>query len=73
MPNLTELILYAELGCSPLGFRDRFDLLLKQQKLSRGDVRSVLEEYRDSIGDADGEEEREKRRGRVDKLMKQME
>ena len=56
-----------------MGFRDRLDLLLKQQKLARGDVRSVLEEYRDSIGDADGEEEREKRRGRVDKLMKQME
>ncbi|KAG6719389.1 hypothetical protein I3842_03G003200 [Carya illinoinensis] len=38
--------------------RARIELLLKQQKLARKDVKDILQEFHDNIGDLDGREER---------------
>ncbi|CAI5958149.1 unnamed protein product [Closterium sp. NIES-65] len=51
------------------GMRHRIDLLLRQQKLSRDHVKTILQEYSENIGDLDGEEERNRRRDRIAKLI----
>ncbi|GJP86334.1 hypothetical protein CLOP_g16368 [Closterium sp. NIES-67] len=54
------------------GMRQRIDLLLRQQKLSRDHVKGILQEYSDNIGDLDGEEERDRRRDRIAKLIRDL-
>lgn len=54
------------------GMRDRLGLLLKQRRLSRDDIKAVLQEYHDNIGDMEGAEEREKRRGKIQRLISSM-
>uniref|UniRef100_A0A251S3S2 Uncharacterized protein n=1 Tax=Helianthus annuus TaxID=4232 RepID=A0A251S3S2_HELAN len=44
--------------------RARIELLLKQQKLTKNDVKNVLQEYHDNIGDLDGPDEKRKHRPR---------
>ncbi|EFJ07077.1 hypothetical protein SELMODRAFT_448582 [Selaginella moellendorffii] len=52
--QLLALIL-AHIWLSKLpGVQSRIDLLLKQQRLSREDVKSVLQEYRDNVDDEGG-------------------
>ncbi|GMH11286.1 hypothetical protein Nepgr_013127 [Nepenthes gracilis] len=43
-----------------LRMRARIELLLKQHKLTRKDIKDILQEYHDNIGDLDGPEEKEK-------------
>ncbi|KAJ7569069.1 hypothetical protein O6H91_01G059700 [Diphasiastrum complanatum] len=67
--QLLALIL-AHLWCSEHpGMQDRIQLLLKQQRLTRDDVKAILKEYNDNIGDVDGPEERDKRRSKIQKLL----
>ncbi|EYU33960.1 hypothetical protein MIMGU_mgv1a004440mg [Erythranthe guttata] len=49
--------------------RARIELLLKQQKLTKKDVKDVLQEYHDNIGDLDGPEERERAQSRILKFI----
>lgn len=52
--------------------RERLLLLLHQQGLTLEVVRRVLQEYHDNVGDVDGQHERDKRRGRVQRFIKAM-
>ncbi|KAD2275729.1 hypothetical protein E3N88_29828 [Mikania micrantha] len=45
--------------------RARIELLLKQQKLTKNDVKNVLQEYHDNIGDLDGPDEKEKAQAKI--------
>ncbi|BBN19842.1 beta-catenin-like protein 1 [Marchantia polymorpha subsp. ruderalis] len=54
------------------GMQDRIELLLKQQRLSRDDVKAVLKEYVDNIGDLDGPEEKERRCSKIQKIISAM-
>lgn len=54
------------------GMRERLGLLLKQRRLSRDDIKAVLQEYHDNIGDMEGAEERDKRRGKIQRLISSM-
>lgn len=54
------------------GMRERLGLLLKQRRLSRDDIKAVLQEYHDNIGDMEGSEERDKRRGKIQRLISSM-
>ncbi|KAG6550299.1 hypothetical protein Mapa_008260 [Marchantia paleacea] len=54
------------------GMQDRIELLLKQQRLSREDVKAVLKEYVDNIGDLDGPEEKERRCSKIQKIISTM-
>ncbi|KAG0624269.1 hypothetical protein M758_3G235400 [Ceratodon purpureus] len=54
------------------GMRERLGLLLKQRRLSRDDIKAVLQEYHDNIGDMEGPEERDKRRGKIQRLISSM-
>ncbi|KAL6555857.1 hypothetical protein OROHE_007131 [Orobanche hederae] len=47
----------------------RIELLLKQQKLAKKDVRHILQEYHDNIGDLDGPEEKERAQSRILKFI----
>ncbi|KAF6174653.1 hypothetical protein GIB67_006305 [Kingdonia uniflora] len=49
--------------------RARIELLLRQQKLSKRDVRDVLQEYHDNIGDLDGPEEKERARAKIQNFI----
>ncbi|KAM7515936.1 hypothetical protein LguiA_005519 [Lonicera macranthoides] len=49
--------------------RARIELLLKQQKLTKKDVRRILQEYHDNIGDMDGPEEKERTQAKVQKFI----
>ncbi|KAF5737722.1 beta-catenin-like protein 1 [Tripterygium wilfordii] len=49
--------------------RARIELLLKQQKLSKEDVKDILQEYHDNIGDLDGPEEKERAQTRIQKFI----
>ncbi|GKV00263.1 hypothetical protein SLEP1_g12982 [Rubroshorea leprosula] len=63
-------VLLGHLWCSEHPqMRARVDLLLKQQKLSRKDVKDILQEYHDNIGDLDGPEEKERAQGRIQKFI----
>lgn len=70
--QLLALILAHTWSSENQGIRDRIDLLLKQQRLSRKDVVAVLQEYHDNIGDLDGSEERDKVRGKLQKFISTM-
>ncbi|PHU26723.1 hypothetical protein BC332_05055 [Capsicum chinense] len=45
--------------------RARIDLLLKQQKLTKQDVKDILQEYHDNIGDLEGPEEKERGQSKI--------
>ncbi|GLT57698.1 hypothetical protein SLA2020_306520 [Shorea laevis] len=63
-------VLLGHLWCSEHPqMRARIDLLLKQQKLCRKDVKDILQEYHDNIGDLDGPEEKERAQGRIQKFI----
>ncbi|KAF3341270.1 beta-catenin-like protein 1 [Carex littledalei] len=47
----------------------RIELLLKQNKLSKEDVKDVLQEYHDNIGDSDGPEEKERSQAQIQKFI----
>lgn len=49
--------------------RARVELLLKQNKLTKQDVKSILEEYHDNIGDLDGPEEKERAQVRTKEII----
>lgn len=51
------------------GIKARIELLLKQQKLTRKDVRDILQEYHDNIGDLDGPEEKERVQTKIEKFI----
>ncbi|GMI73455.1 hypothetical protein like AT3G02710 [Hibiscus trionum] len=47
----------------------RIELLLKQQKLTKNDIKDILQEYHDNIGDLDGAEEKERALTRIQKII----
>eukprot|EP00262_Sarcandra_glabra_P004431 TRINITY_DN1544_c0_g7_i1.p1 TRINITY_DN1544_c0_g7~~TRINITY_DN1544_c0_g7_i1.p1 ORF type:complete len:573 (+),score=79.30 TRINITY_DN1544_c0_g7_i1:126-1721(+) len=49
--------------------RLRIELLLRQQKLTKKDVKDVLQEYHDNIGDLDGPEEKERAQAKIQKFI----
>ncbi|KAI3462232.1 hypothetical protein Pfo_018895 [Paulownia fortunei] len=49
--------------------RARIELLLKQQKLTKKDVKDILQEYHDNIGDLDGPEEKERAQLKILKFI----
>lgn len=49
--------------------RARIELLLKQQKLTKNDVKNILQEYHDYIGDLDGPEEKERAQSKISKFI----
>ncbi|OAY83833.1 Beta-catenin-like protein 1 [Ananas comosus] len=49
--------------------RARIELLLKQHKLTKEDVKDILQEYHDNIGDLDGPEEKERAQARIQKFI----
>ncbi|CAH9089787.1 unnamed protein product [Cuscuta europaea] len=49
--------------------RARIELLLKQQKLTKQDVKDILQEYHDNIGDFNGTEEKERTQSRVQRFI----
>ncbi|KAK9950671.1 hypothetical protein M0R45_006148 [Rubus argutus] len=49
--------------------RGRIELLLKQQKLTKKDVKDILQEYHDNIGDMDGPEEKERSQAKIQKFI----
>uniref|UniRef100_A0A2N9FGD6 Beta-catenin-like protein 1 N-terminal domain-containing protein n=1 Tax=Fagus sylvatica TaxID=28930 RepID=A0A2N9FGD6_FAGSY len=49
--------------------RARIELLLKQQKLTNKDVKDILQEYHDNIGDLDGPEEKERAQAKIQKFI----
>ncbi|XP_065029118.1 uncharacterized protein LOC135652214 [Musa acuminata AAA Group] len=49
--------------------RERIELLLKQNKLTKKDVRCILQEYHDNIGDLDGPEEKERAQAKIQKFI----
>ncbi|XP_074310701.1 uncharacterized protein LOC141646694 [Silene latifolia] len=49
--------------------RARIELLLKQHKLTKNDVKDILQEYHDYIGDLDGPEEKEKAQSKIQRFI----
>ncbi|KAJ1692498.1 hypothetical protein LUZ63_009196 [Rhynchospora breviuscula] len=49
--------------------RGRIELLLKQNKLTKEDVKDILQEYHDNIGDLDGPEEKERAQAQIHKFI----
>ncbi|KAJ1281756.1 hypothetical protein BS78_04G330000 [Paspalum vaginatum] len=49
--------------------RARVELLLRQNKLTKKDVKDILEEYHDNIGDLDGPEEKERAQARTKEII----
>ncbi|KAL6959709.1 hypothetical protein U1Q18_039862 [Sarracenia purpurea var. burkii] len=47
----------------------RIELLLKQNKLTKKDVKDILKEYHDNIGDLDGPEEKERAQAKIQKFV----
>ncbi|CAL5020400.1 unnamed protein product [Urochloa decumbens] len=47
----------------------RVELLLRQNKLTKQDVKDILEEYHDNIGDLDGPEEKERAQARAKEII----
>ncbi|XP_010549882.1 PREDICTED: beta-catenin-like protein 1 [Tarenaya hassleriana] len=63
-------VILGHLWCSEhSGMRARIELLLKQQKLSKNDVKQILQEYHDNIGDLEGPEEKERAQARIQKFI----
>ncbi|GBG66651.1 hypothetical protein CBR_g66787 [Chara braunii] len=70
--ELLALILANIWAVDHRGMRERIMMLLHQYGMNREHIKKVLQEYVDNIGDADGEEERDKRKVRVLKLINHM-
>ncbi|CAI9110336.1 OLC1v1010342C1 [Oldenlandia corymbosa var. corymbosa] len=49
--------------------RARIELLLKQNKLSKKDVKDVLQEYHDNVGDLEGPDEKERAQSKIQKFI----
>ncbi|KAH0462106.1 hypothetical protein IEQ34_009681 [Dendrobium chrysotoxum] len=49
--------------------RGRIELLLRQQRLTKEDVKDVLLEYHDNIGDVDGPEDKERAQTRIQRFI----
>ncbi|KAK1575281.1 hypothetical protein Q3G72_004086 [Acer saccharum] len=63
-------VILGHLWCSEHSqMKARIELLLKQQKLTKKDVKDILQEYHDNIGDLDGPDEKERAQGRIQKFI----
>ncbi|XP_022938556.1 beta-catenin-like protein 1 [Cucurbita moschata] len=63
-------VILGHLWCSEHSqMRARIELLLKQQKLTRQDIKNILQEYHNNIGDLDGPEEKERTQGKIQKFI----
>ncbi|KAK3218524.1 hypothetical protein Dsin_012494 [Dipteronia sinensis] len=63
-------VILGHLWCSEHSqMRARIELLLKQQKLTKKDVKDILQEYHGNIGDLDGPDEKERAQGRIRKFI----
>ncbi|KAI4299683.1 hypothetical protein L6164_033117 [Bauhinia variegata] len=49
--------------------RARIELLLKQNRLGKKDIKDILQEYHDNIGDLDGPEEKERAQAKIQKFI----
>ncbi|KAK4278101.1 hypothetical protein QN277_015993 [Acacia crassicarpa] len=49
--------------------RARIELLLKQNRLGKNDIKDILQEYHDNIGDLDGPEEKERAQAKIQKFI----
>ncbi|KAL6345683.1 hypothetical protein AAG906_017419 [Vitis piasezkii] len=49
--------------------RARIELLLNQQRITKEDIKDVLQEYHDNIGDVDGPEEKERAQAKIQKFI----
>ncbi|VVA96249.1 unnamed protein product [Arabis nemorensis] len=66
-------VILGHIWCSEhSGMRARIELLLKQQKLSKNDVKEILQEYHDNIGDLEGPEEKERGQARIQLFISAM-
>lgn len=52
--------------------RARIELLLRQQRLSKENVKAVLQEYHENIGDLDGPDEKERAQTKIQKFIDAM-
>eukprot|EP01018_Ginkgo_biloba_P030882 Gb_25207 [translate_table: standard] len=52
--------------------RARIELLLRQQRMSKENVKEILQEYHDNIGDLDGPEEKERAQTKIQKFISAM-
>ncbi|KAH7534008.1 hypothetical protein FEM48_Zijuj04G0192100 [Ziziphus jujuba var. spinosa] len=63
-------IILGHLWCSEHAqMRARIELLLKQQKLTKKNIKDILQEYHDNIGDLDGLEEKERAQAKIQKFI----
>lgn len=63
-------VILGHLWCSEhAGMRARIEQLLKLQKLSKEDVKDILQEYHDNIGDLDGPDEKERAQTKIQKFI----
>ncbi|KAI6691371.1 hypothetical protein NL676_028199 [Syzygium grande] len=63
-------VILGHLWCSEHpGMRARIEQLLKLQKLSKKDVKEILQEYHDNIGDLDGPDEKERAQTKIQKFI----
>ncbi|KAL4384715.1 hypothetical protein GQ457_15G015530 [Hibiscus cannabinus] len=63
-------VILGHLWCSEhTQMKARIELLLKQQKLTKKDIKDILQEYHDNIGDLDGAEEKERAQARIQKII----
>uniref|UniRef100_M4DY22 Beta-catenin-like protein 1 N-terminal domain-containing protein n=1 Tax=Brassica campestris TaxID=3711 RepID=M4DY22_BRACM len=66
-------VILGHIWCSEhSGMRARIELLLKQQKLSKNDVKEILQEYHDNLGDVEGAEEKERGQARIQLFISAM-
>lgn len=49
--------------------RARIELLLNQQRITKEDIKDILQEYHDNIGDVDGPEEKERAQAKIQKFI----
>lgn len=52
--------------------RARIELLLRQQRLSKENVKAILQEYHENIGDLDGPDEKERTQTKIQKFIDAM-
>lgn len=52
--------------------RARIELLLRQQRLSKENVKEILQEYHENIGDLDGPDEKERTQTKIQKFIDAM-
>ncbi|XP_039046247.1 beta-catenin-like protein 1 [Hibiscus syriacus] len=63
-------VILGHLWCSEHSqMKARIELLLKQQKLTKNDIKDILQEYHDNIGDLDGAEEKERAQARIQRII----